>query len=172
MAKVPLLVPVLGIILAGDVIQWLIFARMISSIGFVMLAMVLVALFTPQIGRISSLVEKKLLPCFGWGVLFSLLLLPFTLLLIVSLVGIIFVPLWILLVIAAGLAGYVAAAHVLGKKFLSAIRIKGRPMIWETFTGIILLMLIGWVPVVGGLVQMFLCACGFGAVCLSRFGRQ
>lgn len=172
MAKVPLLVPALGIILAGDMIQWLIFARMVSSLGFIVLAMALVALFTPQIGRVSSLIEKKPLANFGWGVLFSLLLIPFTLLLIVSLIGIVFIPLWILLVIAAGLVGYVSASHVLGKKFLSALKIKGKPMMWETVVGIVLLMVIGWVPVLGGLAQMILCACGFGAVGISRFGNR
>jgi len=34
------------------------------------------------------------------------------------------------------------------------------------------MMVIGWVPVLGGLVQLILCACGFGAASISRFGRQ
>ena len=172
MAKVPFLIPILGVVMAGNMVQWMIFFHMISSLGFLVLAVVLVALFTPQIGRISSLIEKKPLANFGWGILFSLLLLPITLLLVVSLIGIVFIPLWILLVIAAGIVGYVSASHVLGKKFLAAFKIKGKSMMWETVVGIVLLMVIGWVPMFGGLAQMILCTCGFGAVGISRFGRQ
>jgi hypothetical protein len=150
--------------------KWMVIAQALSALGFLVLAMIIVALFTPQLGAVSSQIEKKPFNSFWWGVLFAVLLFPVTLILVISLVGIIFLPVWALLVVAASVFGYIAVSHVIGKKLLHALKLKSKPMMWEVVIGLCALWLVGLIPVLGCLIQCLACTCGFGAATLKRLG--
>ncbi len=137
-----------------------------------LLAIVLLAVFTPQLGRVSASLEGNMLRDFLIGLLIMVLFVPVIIVLAVSIIGIILIPVWAVLVIAAGLFGYIAAGHLLGKKILQALRIYGKSMMTEALTGIVILFLVGLIPIGGFLVKMIAVLCGLGGVYQTRFGTR
>ncbi|MFA6548603.1 MAG: hypothetical protein WCT39_01550 [Candidatus Margulisiibacteriota bacterium] len=138
----------------------------------VILAMVFVAFFTSQMGRVSVEMEKSPVKTFFIGLLIALLVIPIGLLLVFSIIGIALIPLWILALASAGLLGGFSVAHLIGKKLLYALRIYGKSMMVETLAGVITLFLLGMVPILGPLVKFVACMCGLGAVYNTRFGTR
>ncbi|MCU0641070.1 MAG: hypothetical protein MUC35_03155 [Candidatus Margulisbacteria bacterium] len=164
--------PAVSFFTKGGMLKGLAFFGLLNFIGFLILAIILVALFTPQLGRTSSSMEGNLLRDCLIGLLIAVLIIPVAIILAVSIVGIILIPVWIVLVIGAGLFGYIAIGHLLGKKTLQAFRIHGKSMMVETLCGIVLLSLIGLVPVGGFIIKMIAWLCGLGAVYMTRFGTK
>jgi hypothetical protein len=164
--------PTVSFFTKGGMLKGLALFGLLNFIGFLVLAIILVALFTPQLGRTSSGMEGNLLRDFLYGLLIVILFVPIAVVLAVSIIGIILIPVWAVLVIGAGLFGYIAISHLLGKKTLQAFRIQGKSMMVETLSGIVILALVGLVPVGGFLVKMIAWLCGLGAVYNTRFGTK
>jgi hypothetical protein len=164
--------PAVAFFTKGGMLKGMALFGLLNFIGFIILAVILVALFTPQLGRTSGSMEGNLLRDFLVGLLIIILFIPVIIVLAVSIVGIILIPVWAVLVIAAGLFGYIAIGHLLGKKTLQACRISGRSMMVETLTGIIILSLVGLVPIGGFLIKAIAWLCGLGAVYHTRFGTR
>jgi hypothetical protein len=164
--------PAVSFFTKGGMLKGLALFGLLNFIGFIVLAIILVALFTPQLGRTSGSVEGNTLRDCLIGLLIAVLFIPIAIILAVSIIGIILIPVWAVLVIAAGLFGYIAIGHLLGKKTLQACRITGKSMMVETLTGIVILSLVGLVPIGGFLVKMIAWLCGLGAVYQTRFGTR
>ncbi|MFA4843621.1 MAG: hypothetical protein WC632_01560 [Candidatus Margulisiibacteriota bacterium] len=162
--------PTVSFFTKGGILKGVAMFNVLSFFGFLVLAIILVAVFTSQVGRVSAVLEKDLLQNFLYGLLIAVLFIPITIVLLVSLIGIVLIPVWGMLLAAAGLFGYIAVGHLLGKKTLHAFRIEGRSMMTETLIGVILLSLIGLIPVGGFLIKMIAAFCGLGGVWLTRFG--
>lgn len=169
---IPGICPMVGAVTRGDFWQGLVIARVVSTIGFMILAAILIALFTPQLGKISAAIEKGTWNTFLWGLLSVILFVPVIFVLVISIVGIVLIPVWVGFVFVALIFGYIAAAQLLGKKFLAALKKKQKPMMLEALLGIVLLLLVGWVPLLGWMVKVVASCCGLGAVVLTRFGTQ
>lgn len=170
--KLPCVLPNCGPISSQYLLGMLALLDALLLIWAVILAMVFVSFFTPQMGRVSSEMESKPVKTFLIGLLIALLIVPIGLILILSIVGIALVPIWVLLLVAAWLLGGFAASHLIGKKLLYAMRIYGKSMMVETLAGVIILFLLGMVPVLGPLVKSIACLCGLGAVYNTRFGTK
>jgi hypothetical protein len=153
-------------------LQGMLFFRLLTIIGIVVLAVILVAMFMPQLGRVSGELEGDLLRNFLIGLAIALLFFPIMVALAVSIIGIVLIPVWVILVGAACLFGYVAASHILGKKTLHAFRLENRSMMTETLVGIILLSIVGLVPVGGFIIKMIAVLCGLGGVYATKFGTK
>lgn len=164
--------PAVSFFTKGGILRSLAIFGLLTFIGFVILAIILVALFTPQLGRVSASLERNLLKNFLMGLLVAVLFVPAIIVLAVSIVGIALIPVWVVLVAAAGLFGYIAAAHLLGKKTLQAFRMAGKSMMVEALIGVILLCLVGLIPIAGFLVKMMAGLCGLGGVYQTRFGTR
>lgn len=164
--------PVVSFFTRGGMLKGMAIFGLLNFIGFIILAMILVALFTPQLGGVSSSLEGNLLRDFLTGLLIVILFVPVIIVLAISIVGIILIPVWAIVVIGAGLFGYIAAGHLLGKEVLRAFRITGRSMMTETLIGIILLSLVGLIPIGGFLIKGIVVFCGLGGVYQSRFGTR
>lgn len=164
--------PAVAFFTKGGMLKGMAIFGLLNFIGFIILAVILVAIFTPQLGRVSSSMEGNLLRDFLIGLLITVLFVPIIIVLAISIVGIILIPVWAIVVVAAGLFGYIAAGHLLGKKTLQAFRLTGRSMMTETLIGIVLLSLAGLIPVGGLLVKMIAVLCGLGAVYRTRFGAR
>ncbi|MBN3033492.1 MAG: hypothetical protein JW873_05290 [Candidatus Saganbacteria bacterium] len=156
----------------GGIVKGVGIFYLLTLLGFIIMAVILVAMFTPQLGRISGLLEGNLLRNFLVGLVIALLFLPVIFVLVVSIVGIVLIPVWMIAVAAACLFGYIAACHVLGKKTLHACRLTNQSMMTETVAGIVLLSIVGLVPVGGFLVKMIAALCGLGGVYETRFGTR
>jgi hypothetical protein len=164
------LTPLVAYLAKGGILRGIAFFWLLNIIGFIVLAIILVALFTPQLGRISSCLEKDLLGNFMVGLLVMILFFPVIFFLIFTLVGIILIPLLVAVLGVGWVLGYVGASHLLGKKVLHAFRIYGKSMMVETLTGVILLCLAGLIPLGGTLLKIIVALCGLGAVYWTRFG--
>ncbi|MBI5400272.1 polymer-forming cytoskeletal protein [Candidatus Saganbacteria bacterium] len=155
-----------------SLIKGMIFFDLLVFIGFLALAMILVALFTSQLGVVSATTEKRLLASFLWGLLAVILIVPVIIVLIVSLVGIILIPVWVILALVALIFGYVGAAHLVGKKALYAFKVKGSSMMLETICGIVVIYLVCLVPIIGCILKALIGTVGLGSVVITRFGTQ
>ena len=144
----------------------------LSFIAFLVLAAILVSLFTKQLGLTSYYMEKFPGQALLWGFAGMILIVPLLLLMAVSVIGIPFIPLFLIIVASAYVFGYIGAAHLMGKKFLKLIRIYNEPMMFESMIGLILLCVIGFLPVFGWIVKLVLGLMGFGSVLVTRFGTQ
>ena len=144
----------------------------IAFLGFLALALLTVALLPKPVGLISSAVENHTLKVGLWGILAMALIVPLAILLAVSVVGIVLIPLYVFLVVCAFLTGYIAVARLIGNKITIALKTPDRPMLWETFLGLIVLWAIGWVPIVGWLVKGLSALLGLGGVIVSLLGTR
>ena len=164
--------PAVSYFTKGGMLQGLGIFRLLTILGVVVLAIILVAMFMPQLGRVSGELEGDLLRNFLIGLVIALLFFPIMIALAVSIIGIVLIPVWVILLGAACLFGYVAAGHVLGKKTLHAFRLENRSMMTETLVGIILLSIVGLVPVGGLIIKLIAVLCGLGGVYTTRFGTK
>jgi MFS family permease len=137
---------------------------LIAFIGFLALALLVIALLPKPVGLVSAAVENHTLKAAMWGLLGMVMIVPLAIFLAVSVVGLVLMPLYGFLVACAFLAGYIAVAHLIGKKILAALKKADRPMLWETFLGLIVLWAIGWVPIVGWMVNGAVGLLGLGGV--------
>ena len=147
--------------------RWFWGFRMVTFIGCLALALLIVAIMPRQIGLISDAIEKDTLKTVLWGLLGIALIVPGALLLTMSIVGIPLVPVELILVVCAAIIGYIAIAQLIGKKMAIALKRTDLPIFWETFWGVFMLGIIGFVPVLGWLVKGIASLIGFGAVILT-----
>jgi hypothetical protein len=150
----------------------LVFLQLLIFLAVLILALVTVAYCTKQVGVTSFACEKKFWRCFWVGLLELILLIPITLLLVVSIVGLAFLPLWIILVIAALFFAKVAVSQLIGKLLLAFFKVTRKPMLLEVTLGLVILALLSMIPVLGWLVKAVLVLAALGAVTLTRFGTQ
>ncbi len=144
----------------------------LAFIAFLALALVIVALFTANIGRISYRVERNVWPSLLAGVAGSLLVLPAVIALLISLAGIPLIPVFLFLVFLAFLVGYISVAQLIGKKVLSAIRVNNVSILLEEALGLIILFFALMLPVLGVIIKALVALTGFGAVILTQFGTK
>jgi hypothetical protein len=162
--------PMFAFLAKGGLIKGAAFLSIMGVLSLILLAILLIALFTPQLGMVSALIERQVWRTFLWGLLVLILIVPVVVVLAVSIIGIVFIPVWLILIAAAAIFGYFAAAQLVGKVTLKTFRLSGKPMIIEAIVGILFLWLIGLIPFVGWLVKLVATGCGLGAVALTRFG--
>ncbi len=118
-----------------------------------------------QVGAVAGHLERRPLSSLGWGALGALIIFPLiTLLLVVTVVGIFAaVPLALLIMPVLFLAGYLAAASILGQRLLRAVGSTEPALIAATLTGVVVFELLTLVPVLGALLLGLVWLAGFGA---------
>jgi hypothetical protein len=168
----PGLTPMMGFFTGGGLFGGLLLMNLLNFAGFLLVTIVIVAFLTNPLLKVSARIDKSIFKAFLWGVLALILIVPVVIILAISLVGIIFIPVWMVLVVAAILFGYISASQLLGKKILQAFKIKAKTTMLETLLGVVLLWLIGMVPFLGWLIKGIAVCCGLGGVVLTRFGTQ
>ncbi|OGC03513.1 hypothetical protein A2276_01200 [candidate division WOR-1 bacterium RIFOXYA12_FULL_43_27] len=143
-----------------------------SILAFFVLAIIVASLFTKQVGLSSYTMEKKPLASFLIGLL-AVALIPFVLVLfLLTIIGIPLIPVLGLVVVAAFILAYVAAAQLVGKKCLIALRMRNKSMLIEVMLGFVLICIVAMIPVLGGIIKGLLMIAGLGAVAYSAFGTQ
>lgn len=129
-----------------------------------------VALFPSYIGRTSYSIERKPGQSFLTGLAIMLLAMPIAAVLFFSLIGIAFIPAYIIILAAAAFFGYTAISQLLGKKILKGLRMGNKPMMLEVAVGFIFFQLVGMVPIIGCLIMFIAATMGLGAAYATRFG--
>lgn len=146
--------------------------KLMTFVGFLALALLVVAVMPKQIGAISSAVESVPAKSVFLGLAATMAIVPCALLLLVSIAGIMFIPLEIVIVIFAFLAGYIAVAQFIGKRITSILSKSGQSIVWETMIGVVVLFVAGFVPLLGWLVKSFVLLIGFGGVIAVLINRK
>lgn len=160
--------PFIGIVGIGGFLV----LKVLVLLGFIGIAAILVSFMTPQIGVISSNIEKEWVKALLWGILGALLICPVALLLAVTIIGIPLILIEILFVSIAMTMGYVAVTQIIGKKFTKAIKKPNQPMLIEVIWGLVILFLIDLVPFAGPIIKGLVATIGFGGAIVTRLGYQ
>ncbi len=118
-----------------------------------------------QVEAVAQHLEQRPLANLGWGVLGALIIFPLiTLLLVITVVGVFAaVPLALFIMPILFLAGYLAAASILGQRVLRAVGSAEAGLIAATMVGVVVLELLSLVPALGALLLGLVWLAGFGA---------
>ncbi|MFY9399416.1 MAG: hypothetical protein WAR22_13735 [Desulfomonilia bacterium] len=115
-------------------------------LGFLALALIMVALIPEKIGFISSAITSRTGESLFWGALGTLLIFPVALILVISLVGIILIPIELAIVAVSAFLGYVAVVALVGGRIFRALGKETSPLVLETLLGSAVLWAAGLVP--------------------------
>ena len=150
-----------------DIIYFCFFAMLFS------LALLLAFLFPRPLNAIVSSIQENKTKSFFWGVMGTMMIAPFFMLLILSFVGIPLIPLAFSFILLAFMFGFISISALLGKFVLTKIfHHHKQSLVRETLLGLILWWIIGWAPFyVGMVVKAVVITIGFGGVLLVLFHR-
>ncbi len=145
-------------------------AFLLFLIGYLVLVLLVTAVFPVPVERVSDYLSawpgRSLLA----GFLGIICILPVLLVLVISLVGILLIPLAIILLIAAFILGDIGVSALVGRRVQKALNRKNPSLLAAVLIGKILLAVVGLIPVLGKLVVVLAAIFGFGAVLMTRFG--
>ena len=148
------------------------FMSLLSFIAFLVLAVILAAIFPGQLGLVSYYVERQPGHALLWGFLAVIATPAAVLLLVLTIFGIPFIPVLLLLLGAAFVFGYVSISQLLGKLTLKAFKVRGKPMAIEVLTGLVILFIVGFLPILGWIIKALAGLMGLGAVVVTKFGTR
>ncbi|OGP67171.1 MAG: hypothetical protein A2W27_02785 [Deltaproteobacteria bacterium RBG_16_44_11] len=142
--------------------------------GLIFILALLAAFIIPRpLTAIKQSIQESKIKSFFWGLLATLMITPFFILLVISIAGIYLIPVAFTALLMAFILGYIAAAALLGDIILTKIAHSyKKPLIVETILGLILLLVIGWIPYIGWLIKVFVVTSGLGGVLLVLFNRR
>ena len=133
-----------------------------------MLGLLLLALIPDRLQAIGKELRRSPLPSTGIGMVGVILLVPLSVVLAVTIIGILpLVVLWLLVPVAV-LAGYTAIAIEIGTRVAPAGRRSARVAV--LLFGVLALFVVYLVPYLGPLAIWVMSLAGFGAVLRTRFG--
>lgn len=144
-----------------------IIAKASAGIGWIVLSIVLVALFPKSLRQTKDHLDRKFMESGLVGLIAWPALLIISMTLFVSIIGAPLVPLLLTLAAAAYVWGFSAIAYLLGER-LSMGRWKN-PFA-SMLVGMLILKLLQWVPIIQWIVFAAVAIVGVGASILSRFG--
>jgi hypothetical protein len=149
-----------------------IFAVISLSIFVVILvlALLIAALLPKPVRIVSEAIRENTFKVILCGILGLVLIAPLALLLTISVVGIALIPLEVIVVVCSVLLGFIAVGQLIGAKVLSLLKRPEPGIVRETFWGLVILWLIGWIPYIGWMVKAIAIVLGLGATLVSRFG--
>ncbi len=149
-----------------------IFAVISLSIFLVILvlALLIVALLPKPVRTVAEAIGENTFKVTLTGLLGLVLIAPLALLLTISVVGIALIPLEVIIVVCSVLLGFIAVGQFIGKKVLQLFHRQNPSMLRETFWGLIILWIIGWIPYIGWMVKAVALVVGLGAALITRFG--
>ena len=142
--------------------------------GLIFILALLAAFILPRpLTAIKQSIQESKIKSFFWGLFATLMITPFFILLVISVAGIYLIPVAFTALLMAFILGYIAAAALLGNIVLTKIAHSyKKPLVVETILGLILLLLIGWIPYIGWLIKVFAITSGLGGVLLVLFNRR
>ena len=149
--------------------SWFWTFKIVSLLGFLALAVLVVALVPKPFNLITDNVQQNLGKIILWGILGLVVLIPLTVFLTISVIGIPLIALEVVLAGIAFLVGYIAIAQIIGDKIAALMKRPALNVIWLTVMGLLALWLIGWVPFLGSLVKAMAVLLGFGGVLATLF---
>ena len=139
-------------------------------LAILVVALLVVALLPKPVRIVAEAIRENTFKVVLCGLLGLVLIAPLALLLTISVVGIALIPLEVIIVVASVLLGFIAVGQLIGGKVLRLFKRPNPAMVRETFWGLIILWLVGWIPYIGWMVKAVAIVLGLGAVLITRFG--
>lgn len=134
------------------------------------IAVLIVLLIPKSIRTIAAAIQEETMKITLWGLLGMVLVVPLAILLTVSVIGIVLIPLEMILVVCAGLLGFIAVSQLLGHHLYRLCKRPDQHILRETFWGLVVLWIVGWLPYIGWMIKVLALMMGLGAVIYTRFG--
>lgn len=134
------------------------------------LALLIVALLPKPVRTVADAIGENTFKVILCGLLGLVLIAPLALLLTISVVGIALIPLEVIVVVCSILLGFIAVGQLIGRKVYQLLKRPNPGMVRETFWGLIILWLIGWLPYIGWMAKAVAIVIGLGATLVTRFG--
>ncbi|MDD4356535.1 MAG: hypothetical protein PHN98_04715 [Smithellaceae bacterium] len=161
----------------GELEGWSLILNVISLCFFAIILIIalIMALLMPQsLDAVVSAIRTYTLKSFFWGFLATLMIMPFFMLLAVSVIGILLIPLAFTALLLAVIIGFIAFGSLLGNMIITKI-FPGhqKSIVKETLVGLCLLWLLGWIPFyIGMLIKALAITFGLGGVVLALAKRK
>lgn len=162
--------------LRGELEGWTLIFNIISLCFFAVIfiiALLLTILIPRPLIAVAREIQGYKVKSFFWGLAATLMMVPFFMLLVISIIGITLIPIAFTLLLLAFILGYIASGKLIGNYVLMKILHRStKSLTGETILGLILLWLISWIPYIGILVKFFALTFGLGGVLLVLFNRR
>jgi hypothetical protein len=163
-------------ILQGDMEGWSLMLHVISLCFFaiiLIIALILTLLIPRSLALVAHAIEQHKIKSFVWGWLVTLAIVPFFMLLAISIIGIFLMPLAFTALLLASIVGFIAVGAILGNLVMVSIfRGYKKSLLKETMVGVSLLWLAGWIPYLGMVIKVVAITTGMGGVFLVLSKRR
>lgn len=161
----------------GELEGWSLILNIISLCFFAIILIIalLMTLLVPRwLAVVANAIATGRVKSFLWGFLVTLLIVPFFMLLAVSIIGIFLIPLAFTALLLAAIVGFIAVGSLLGNAVISRIfRGYKKSLVKETLVGLCLLWLLGWLPFyIGTVIKALAITFGLGGVMMSLMRRK
>lgn len=145
--------------------------KIIVGIGYLILA-ILIYLFIPKhLELMNEAINKNIIRTFLFGLLATILIVPIGILFVISIVGILLIPVYVLLVILAVIIGQVVVGYLVGERFSKALNLTLSPLV-SLIIGMAFLLILGCIPFLGHLMWLIITILGLGSIVLTKFGTK
>lgn len=140
-----------------------------STIFLAVVAVVAVAIAPRQVAVVAGRARRRFFSSLGWGALGAIVVVPIvTVLLIVTIIGILVVIPWLFLGLPLlSLFGLAAVGLMVGRLLLRGSGDSRGPLMLAAVVGIVIINLARWIPVAGVIILGILWLVGFGATYVS-----
>jgi hypothetical protein len=144
-----------------------------GTLIYLLVAVIVAALAPRQTTAVQNRVARRFWTSLGWGALSLMVIVPvITVILAVTIIGLLAIPPWLLLVVAAFILGGVAVAVLLGDWVLPRLGYKGESLVLAGIVGVLILRIITLIPIAGGIVVGLASLAGFGATVVALWSWQ
>ena len=161
----------------GELEGWSLILNVISLCFFaiILIIVLIMTLLIPRsLAVIANAIQANKIKSFLWGFLVTLMIVPFFMLLAISIIGIVLMPLAFTALILAAIVGFIAFGSLLGNFIITKI-FPGykKSLLKETLVGVSLLWLLGWIPFyIGMLIKVLAITVGLGGIMLTLSRRK
>lgn len=161
----------------GELEGWSLILNIISLCFFaiILITTLIMTLLIPRsLALIANAIESNKLKSFFWGILATLMIVPFFMLLAISIIGIVLIPLAFTVLLIAAIVGFIAFGVLLGNFIITRIfRGYKKSLVKEALVGVSLLWLLGWIPLyIGMLIKVLAITFGLGGVLIALCRRR
>ncbi|MRR17651.1 MAG: hypothetical protein EG826_14480 [Deltaproteobacteria bacterium] len=156
----------------GELEGWSLILNIISLCFFaiILITTLIMTLLIPRsLALIANAIESNKLKSLIWGILATLMIVPFFMLLAISIIGIVLIPLAFTVLLIAAIVGFIAFGVLLGNFLITRIfRGYKKSLVKEALVGVSLLWLLGWIPFyIGMLIKALAITFGLGGVLIT-----
>jgi len=161
----------------GELDGWSLILNIISLCFFaiiLIIALIMTLLIPRSLAIIANAIQTNKIKSLLWGFLTTLMIVPFFMLLAISIIGIFLIPLAFTALLLAAIVGFIAFSSLLGNVIITKI-FHGykKSLVKETLVGLSLLWILGWMPFyIGMLIKVLAITFGLGGVWLTLTRRK